>query len=127
MNIARRTRRAGRGTWGVVTLAAALLLGPLPVRASQAPAPDPLTQAQRLRDAGDLAAAARIFRAQLTQQPDNGDAARLLAQTLYWLKDIEGATTVYDAALARHPQDTTLRLQYGRMLAETEQRARVTG
>ena len=91
---------------------------------SQAPAADLMTQAQRLRDAGDLAAAARILRTQLAQQPENGDVARLLAQTLYWLKDIEGATAVYDAALAGHPQDTTLRLQYGRMLAETGERAR---
>jgi tetratricopeptide (TPR) repeat protein len=83
-----------------------------------------VAEAQGLRNAGDLAAAARILRAQLTRQPDNGDVARLLAQTLYWLKDVEGATAVYDVALARHPQDTTLRLQYGRMLADTGQRAR---
>ena len=121
MNIA---QARSRGRWGAVTLTAALLLGPVPMLGSQAPAADLLTQAQRLRDAGDLAAAARILRTQLAQQPDNGDVARLLAQTLYWLKDIEGATAVYDAALARHPQDTTLRLQYGRMLAETGQRAR---
>jgi hypothetical protein len=50
---------------------------------------------------------------------DRGEPARLLAQTLYWLKDIVGARAVYETALRRHPEDSTLRLQYGRMLAET--------
>ena len=95
-----------------------------PAAGAQARAADALTEAQRLRDAGDFAAAAQILRAQLIQEPANGDVARLLAQTLYWLQDINGARAVYDAALARHPQDTTLRLQYGRMLAETGQPAR---
>lgn len=95
-----------------------------PAAGSQTPTPDALAESHRLRDAGDFAAAAQLLRAQLAQQPNNGDVARLLAQTLYWLQDLEGARAVYDAALVRHPQDTALRLQYGRMLAETGQRAR---
>jgi len=91
---------------------------------SQAPTPDLPTQAQRLRDAGNIAAAAELLRTQLAREPDNGDVARLLAQTLYWLQDFAGARAVYDIALARHPEDTALRLQYGRMLAETGERAR---
>ncbi|MCI0433579.1 MAG: hypothetical protein L0271_08010, partial [Gemmatimonadetes bacterium] len=70
------------------------------------------------RETGFLAAA-DILRAELRRQPDSGDAARLLAQTLYWLKDVHGARGVYDTALRLHPQDSTLRLQYGRMLLET--------
>jgi tetratricopeptide (TPR) repeat protein len=71
-----------------------------------------------------MAGAVELLRGQLAREPDNGDAARLLAQTLYWLQDLSGAGAVYEAALTRHPQDTTLRLQYGRMLAETGERAR---
>ncbi len=83
-----------------------------------------VARAQQLRDNGQLAAAAEILRAQLSAHPDDGEAARLLAQTLYWLKDTAAARVVYEAALVRHPEDTTARLEYGRMLVETGQGAR---
>lgn len=92
--------------------------------AAQAQAGNVLIEAQRLRDAGNFVAAAQLLRIQLARHPDDGEAERLLAQTLYWMKDVEGARVVYEAALVRHPQDTTLRLQYARMLAETGQRSR---
>lgn len=85
---------------------------------------DTITDAQRLRDAGNLTAAAQVLRALVTRRPDDGEAARLLAQTLYWLKDLKGARAVYESTIARHPQDTATRLQYARMLAETGERAR---
>jgi hypothetical protein len=85
---------------------------------------DAVAEAQRLRDAGEFAAAAELLRAQVAEKPEDGDAARLLAQTLYWLKDFAGARAVYEIAVVRHPEDTTLRLQYARMLAETSERAR---
>jgi Tfp pilus assembly protein PilF len=78
-----------------------------------------LAQIQRLRDAGDFAGAVELLRNQLAQHPDDAEAAATLAQTLYWLKDISGSRTAYEAALARHPESTTLRLEYGRMLVET--------
>lgn len=81
-------------------------------------------QAERLRNAGNLTAAAELLRAEVAAHPDNGDVTRLLAQTLYWLHDIEGARTVYDRAIVRHPADTSVRLQYGRMLVETRESAR---
>jgi hypothetical protein len=76
-------------------------------------------EAQRLRDQGDLDGAVRLLRDEMTQTPGDGDAARLLAETLYWRKDTLGARAVYRKALVQHPEDTTLRLQYARMLAET--------
>jgi tetratricopeptide (TPR) repeat protein len=109
--------------WGTAAVVALLAIG-APALAAQAPALDVLAQAQRLRDAGDLAAAAQVLKTQLAREPNNGDVARLLAQTLYWLQDVTGAQAVYETALARHPQDTTLRLQYGRLLVETGQPAR---
>jgi tetratricopeptide (TPR) repeat protein len=92
--------------------------------AQTAPASDILKEAQRLRDAGKLTAAAALLRTQLITQPGDGDAARMLAQTLYWLKDFSGAREVYETALEAHPHDTALRAQYARMLTETGDRAR---
>jgi tetratricopeptide (TPR) repeat protein len=91
--------------------------------AAHASVPDARTTALRFRDAGNFIAAVQLLRELLAQNPNDGEVARLLAQTLYWLKDIAGARTVYEAALVRHPEDTTVRLQYARMLAETGQRS----
>jgi tetratricopeptide (TPR) repeat protein len=113
-----------RALSGFAAVLVAVLCASGPALASQAPPPNALTEAQRLRDVGDFAAAARILREQLTREPNNGDAARLLAQTLYWLQDFQGARSTYEAALVRHPQDTAVRLEYGRMLVETGDAAR---
>ena len=78
-----------------------------------------VVEAQRLRDTGQLTAAVELLQTQLASNPNDGEAARLLAQTLYWLRDLSGARRAYDDALQRHPEDTTLRLEYGRMLVET--------
>jgi uncharacterized protein (TIGR02996 family) len=118
-------RRACRG--GAVALLAAILWIPRLTAAPQAQTQNAIVQAQSLRDAGNFAAAAELLRVQLAQNPDNGEAARLLAQTLYWLKDIPAARAAYETALARHPEDSTLRLQYARMLAETGEHARARG
>jgi uncharacterized protein (TIGR02996 family) len=91
---------------------------------AQTPAGNIVSATERLLAAGDFAGAVALLRTELEERPDNGDAARLLAQTLYWLQDFDGARAAYDAALARHPQDTTLRLQYARMLMETGAPAR---
>ena len=79
----------------------------------------PMAAAMALRDSGEFARAAELLRAVLVRESANGDAARLLAQTLYWMKDISGAASAYEAAIAMHPDDTTLRLDYARMLVET--------
>ena len=107
----------------LVLLAACLLIGSLAL-AGQVPARNDVGEAQRQRDAGNFQAAVALLRAHLAQFPDDGDAPRLLAQTLYWMKDIPAARSAYEAALSRHPEDTTLILQYARMLAETGERER---
>ncbi len=91
-------------------------MAPATAYAQAAPA---VVRAQSLREAGDLEQAVLVLRAQLAEHPDDGDAARLLAQTLYWLKDVHDATVQYEDALKRHPDDATLRVQYARMLIET--------
>ena len=71
-----------------------------------------------LRDRGDLAGAVAVLRARLADNPDDGDATRLLAQTLYWLGERAEARALYEAALVRHPGDTAVKLEYGRMLVD---------
>lgn len=98
-----------------------LLALPAIARAQDSPT---VATASALQRRGDLAAAAEMLRAILAREPANGDAARMLAQTLYWMKDVRGATTVYEQALTRHPGDTRLRLDYARMLVETRSNTR---
>src|SRR5512132_364117 len=76
-------------------------------------------EAVRLRNAGDFAGAVKALRSHLASYPDDGDALRLLAQTLYWRRDFSESRTAYENALSIHPEDTELRLQYGQMLIET--------
>ena len=93
----------------------------VPVSATQSPSAGQgsvMPEAQRLRDAGDFTAAVTLLRAELSRRPDDGDVARLLAQTLYWLHDRPAAQALYETILQRHPQDTTSRLAYARMLSE---------
>ena len=81
--------------------------------------PSAIAEASRLRDAGQFAEAIDVLRRHRALNPDDGEAIRLLAQTLYWTKDFPAALALYDSALALHPGDTTLRLQYARTLMET--------
>jgi len=90
----------------------------LPVIAS-AQGTDPVTEAQRLRDSGEFSTAADLLRARVVSNPEDSAAARLYAQTVYWLKDFVRARAAYEAAMVRHPEDESLRLQYAQMLAET--------
>jgi cytochrome c-type biogenesis protein CcmH/NrfG len=53
-----------------------------------------VAEAVALRDRGEMREAASRLRAHLAQFPDDGDAARLLAQTLYWLRNVAGAREV---------------------------------
>jgi Flp pilus assembly protein TadD len=106
----------------LVTIVAAA--DPCELRAQDSTVVHPLVLASAARDSGQFARAAEILRDLLTREPDNGDAARLLAQTLYWMKDVRGAAAVYEAAAARHPDDTSLRLDYARMLVETRSNER---
>ena len=107
-------------------MAGLVLLVLLPVEAASAAAAQAaaVRQAEGLQSAGDFAGAIQILRAHLTTHPDDGDAARLLALTLYWTHDLPSARTLYDEALQRHPTDHRLRLEYGRMLVETGDGAR---
>ena len=98
-----------------------LLIGGAHTQAAsgQASPADPLEAVIELRNRGDLAGAVRLLRIRLTERPSDPQAIRLLAQTLYWLKDFDQARAVYDTAIRRHGDDIDLRLEYARMLVET--------
>ena len=107
---------------GQVCVLLVLIGGAHPRAASgQASPADPLLAAIELRDAGDLSGAVRLFRLRLTEHPSDPRAIRLLAQTLYWLKDFDQARAVYDTAISRHGEGIDLRLEYARMLVETRE------
>lgn len=83
-----------------------------------------VARAEQLRNDKEFARAAEVLRQVLAREPGNGDAARLLAQTLYWLGDAPGATSAYEKAISTHPHDTAVRLEYAQMLVETRSVAR---
>jgi uncharacterized protein (TIGR02996 family) len=111
------------GTIARRVLSIGLLLAAIAPGAAQVPVRDTVTDARRLHDAGNLAGTEELLRPYLASHPDNGDAARLLAQTIYWLKRPD-AGIAYETALSRHPEDITLRLEYADMLMETNDRRR---
>lgn len=111
----------------LLTLSFACLLALLPIEA--VPAQEvgdthPVAEASRLRDARDFRAAVAVLRKHLTEHPYDGEAIRMLAQTLYWTGEPKAAEAVYEAGLAQYPDDTRLRLDFARMLVETRRPAR---
>ncbi|HEY5492315.1 MAG TPA: tetratricopeptide repeat protein [Gemmatimonadaceae bacterium] len=118
-------RRGARGSAARrAALLIALSLAAPAAAAAQAPVTDTIAEARRLDDSRSFGAAEALLRSYLRNHPDNGDAASLLAHTLYWLRRPAEARVVYEAALLRHPEDITLRLDYGRMLMDTNDRDR---
>jgi Tfp pilus assembly protein PilF len=115
-----------RGAFRILLTASVVCAGALTPAAAYAQRAPAVVRAQSLRDAGDLRQAVQVLREHLAAHPEDGDAARLLAQTLYWLKDLDAARREYEDALRRHPDDTTLRVQYARMLVETGSFPRAT-
>lgn len=103
----------------------ALLTIAAPLRA-QAPPTDTIRAARALRDSSRFAEAATLLRGYVITHPANGDAARLLTETLYWAKDIAGARAVAESSMVRFPEDYSLRLQYGAMLVDLGDRSRAT-
>ena len=88
------------------------------VGAGQESPADPVRAAVERRNAGDLTGAVQLLRHRLDEAPSDAQAIRLLAQTLYWLKQFDHARSMYDTALTRHPDNVAIRLEYARMLAD---------
>jgi len=111
--------------WPILTVA---LLATANLFAQTAKVPvDTIAEARRLRDANDYAAAAALMRSYVESHPDDPGSARFAALMAYWSKDQVSADSIYARAIANHPGDADLRLEYGRFLVETgkSSRARV--
>jgi predicted Zn-dependent protease len=80
---------------------------------------DTIAEARRLRDANDFRGAAALMRAYVDSHPDDPGSARFAALMAYWSKDRAVADSIYARAIANHPSDADLRLEYGRFLVET--------
>src|SRR5690348_5568335 len=80
---------------------------------------DTIAEARRLRDANDYAGAAALLRTYVESHRDDSGSARLAALMAYWSKDQASANSIYARAIADHPGDADLRLEYGRFLVET--------
>lgn len=95
------------------------MLAPVIAPAQSAPVVDTLAEARRLRDAKEFAAAGELLRPYVEAHPDDAGSARFAALMAYWAKDRVAADTVYARALALHPDDGELRLEYAQFLVET--------
>ena len=111
--------RTVKNVFSLGATAVAACLATTSVAFSQQPEqPSAVAEAGQLRDSGRFVEAIEVLRRHRALHPDDGDAIRMLAQTLYWVKDVSAARALYDSGLVLHPVDTALRLQYGRMLME---------
>ncbi len=80
---------------------------------------DALIEATRLLESGDIELAIKVIEHYLEIHPDDVNALHMLAKALYWSGNFDAARSRYEEALVRNPDDTSLRLEYARMLVET--------
>ena len=113
-----RAHAATRRCLAAAAAIVAVLMADAAAVAAQSRSPV-VEQALRHRDAGEFDAAVRLLEPHVEQAPEDREAVRLLAQTLYWLHRRDDARRVYENALLRQVDDAALRLAYGRMLLET--------
>ncbi|HEV2150474.1 MAG TPA: tetratricopeptide repeat protein, partial [Longimicrobiaceae bacterium] len=105
----RGARPSGRAPLPLLVALVVALTAPAAAR-GQTPAPaDALAEASWLRDERDFAGAAELLRRHAAAHPEDANAARMLAQTLYWAGDVPAAETRYEGALRRWPEDPWLR------------------
>lgn len=119
MDPLRNMRRIGVVLFILTGLFAGMTTTPAIARSQVTALRDARTEAIQRRNAGDFSGAVALLQEYLKTNPADGEAIRLLAETLYWEKDFAASRSVSEAALELHPEDTDLRLQYARMLIET--------
>jgi tetratricopeptide (TPR) repeat protein len=78
-------------------------------------------RAEQLRNVHDFPAAVQLLEPYVASHPEDAHAARLLAQTWYWLGNVAAAERAYEQALSLHPNDVRTRLDFARLLVETTQ------
>src|SRR5262245_28748609 len=105
--------------WWFILAASLLAFANLGAQTGTVPV-DTIAEARRLRDAKDFGGAAALMRRYVESHPDDPGSARFAALMAYWSKDRAAADSVYARAIANHPNDAELRLEYGRFLVETQ-------
>jgi tetratricopeptide (TPR) repeat protein len=77
------------------------------------------SRAEEMMNRGEFQPARQILEQHLQRFPNDASAHRLLGRLLYWLHDFERSRFHYTRALGLEAENTSLRLEYGRMLVET--------
>ncbi len=76
-------------------------------------------RAGELINRGEFGPARQLLERYIQREPKDATALRLLGRLCYWLHDFERSRVYFDRALLIEPANTSLRLEYGSMLAET--------
>lgn len=105
----RYSRSAGRSPAMVVIVAGMLCL----VITLGACSDDVLTKARKAEQNGDFQTAVALYREHLAEDPENLEAVKGLAVTLYLLGDYDGALPLQEKAMALDPRDAQIRLELG--------------
>ena len=101
----------------VVALVAVLIGGICNVSIAQSKK-DTLSIARQLRTDKKYKASIDLLGIYIQKHPKNMDAKWLLAQTLYWDKQINPSKAMYEKAMTENPTNYYLKLDYAKMLVD---------
>ncbi len=79
---------------------------------------DTLAIARQLRNDKKFTASIDLLKLYISHHPKNLDANWLLAQTLYWDKQVKASEIVYEKTIQDNPGNYYLKLDYAKMLVE---------
>lgn len=79
---------------------------------------DTLDEARRMRDSGNIEAAASLLQSYNRNHPVDVNALWLYAQSEYWLEHFESAESLYTRAVQLQPENYYLHLDYGKVLID---------
>lgn len=99
----------------IKTLAFLILIANMHVAIAQAPRLDNVEEARKLAYSKNYAEAVAMLQRVEASHPSDVNAIRLHAQVLYWMKDFDGAISLYQNFLQSNP-NRYVQLDYGRML-----------
>lgn len=79
---------------------------------------DTLAIARKLRNDKKFYASIDLLKLYISHHPKNLDANLLLAQTLYWDKQVKASELAYEKTIMENPGNYYLKLDYAKMLVE---------
>lgn len=127
MRNSRNTADAGM-TWPAAVLATAMvvpaLVGPRAAPAQSTPDTADVEQARRLVEQGAHDTASAVLAEYLEEHPSHARVRWLRARSLFWQGRHAAALREYERAVEALPEEPTLRVDYGQVLAATGRRER---